>query len=110
LRMLLSVDMNSLYFFNIITEFVFGTIPFILLVFLYKKIRLSYLIFIFFALLAPTLTGTFSSMPRYSLVLFPIIPHFVSSLSKINLRLLFTVFILLQIIYLSLFVRGYWVA
>lgn len=39
---------------------------------LIKKLRLSYLIFIIPALLLPTLTGTFASMPRYGLAAFPL--------------------------------------
>ncbi len=109
-KMLFSVDLKSLHFFNILSEFIFGTIPFVLIFLLYKNIRLSYLVFIFIALLVPTLTGTFSSMPRYSLVLFPIFPLIVSSLSKTQLKLLSIVCVILQFIYLSLFIRGYWIA
>ncbi|MDP3998627.1 MAG: hypothetical protein Q8P89_03360, partial [bacterium] len=52
--------------------FVFSVVVLTLIWFWKKEARRSYLIFSFLALIGPTLTGTFSSIPRYAGVLFPI--------------------------------------
>lgn len=70
----------------------------------------SWLIFSFLAVVAPTLTGTFSSMPRYVLVAFPI--FIVPSLWKESRAkiLLLTIYFLLYTILVILFTRGRFVA
>lgn len=76
----------------------------------FKKIRPSYLIFTLFSVLTPTLTGTFSSMPRYVLLAFPIfivLGMLKSRLVKITL-LLFMALILA--ILTVLFTNGHWVS
>jgi len=42
-----------------------------LIIYSFFRLRLSYFIFSFLVFIAPTLTGTFSSMPRYVLAIFP---------------------------------------
>ncbi len=93
------------------TEFVATILSIILLVTSYlKKIRLSYLIFSLLTILVPTLTGTFSSMPRYILVAFPL--FIVLGLIKnkwVKIALLI-IFIVLLSFYTVLFTRGHWVS
>ena len=75
-----------------------------------KRVRLGYLIFAWPAVIIPTLTGTFSSMPRYVLLAFPM--FIVMGLTKnrfIKYALLF-VSIGLLIIFTTLFTRGHWVS
>lgn len=77
-----------------------------------KKIRLSYLLFAALAFILPTTTGTFSSMPRYILVCFPLFMLLALFLSK--RRYLMIGYLLassvLLIVNLILFIQGYWVA
>ncbi len=108
-KIFLTVPFNTLPFLNAFLEFIFTLIPLTLLILLFKKIRLSYFIFILGSLILPTLTGTLSSMPRYALVLFLIMPLLVK-FSGQYFKLVAVSFIILQIILVSLFVRGYWVA
>lgn len=79
----------------------------------YKKVRLSYLIFAFLGCILTTIQGSFSSLPRYVLILFPsflilalLIKHLPNYL-KITLAVLS---FCLLIIETTLFLRGYWVA
>lgn len=76
------------------------------------KIRISWLVFSFGAYFLPTLTGTFSSMPRYVLVIFPLFLVLSQILQK-NKYLLFLYSIIslsLLCINTILFIQGYWVA
>lgn len=78
----------------------------------FQKMRLSYLVFAFLSYLTPTFTGTFSSMPRYALILFPafILGAVLAEKSK-WLRILYPLFaIILLVICVILFTRGYFVA
>lgn len=74
-----------------------------------KKVRSSYLIFSWLAVIIPTLTGTLSSMPRYVLVIFPI--YIVLALRKNTLGKMgiIGIFCLLLFILTVLFTRGHWV-
>ncbi len=101
-----TVSINSQLFFNAVLEFIFTIIPLIFLIFIFKKMRLSYFIFTLGCLILPTLTGTLSSMPRYALMSFAILPFITEKYQKAVV----IIFIILQIILLSLFIRGYWVA
>ncbi len=100
----------SLQFFNSFLEFVFalGSITLVVVLFL-KKIRFSYFVFVFLSLITPTLTGFFSSMPRYCLVLFPLLPALVEKMG-IYIKPVFILSAILGALLLSLFIRGYWVA
>ncbi|OGF99943.1 hypothetical protein A2Y99_03955 [Candidatus Gottesmanbacteria bacterium RBG_13_37_7] len=75
-----------------------------------KKVRLSYLIFSWLTVIVPTLTGTFSSMPRYIILAFPI--YIVLGLldNKIVRYLLLITCYLLLIALTILFTRGHWVS
>src|SRR4030042_4228783 len=108
LKIFASLPVFSIEFFNASIEFLFALIPLALLVIFWKKMRLSYWIFSLGTLLIPTLTGTFSSMPRYSLMGFLLLPLLVQR-TKLLVPLVF-VFILLGVILIGLFTRGYWVA
>lgn len=75
-----------------------------------KKVRLSYLIFALICFLIPASTGTFSGLPRYVLILFPIFIALAlvkSKLVKISYAVI--CFILLFILFM-LFSKGYYIA
>lgn len=113
IKILATADFSPL-FTTIILEFAVGIIFFTLpIIGYFKKIRLSYLIFAFFGFLLPTIQGSFSSLPRYVLVLFP--SFIVLSLMIKNLPFLIKIFLgvlslFLLIFETALFLRGYWVA
>lgn len=112
LKMLMTVDLISLLYFRVFQE-VFWSLVFLVLGFLsFKKIRLSYAVFAGFSFLAPTLTGTFSSMPRYVLVMFPVFMMVGSWLSKHRRArwVWYGISGVLLAVNLSLFLTGRWVA
>lgn len=75
-----------------------------------KKIRTSYLIYSIFALLIPASSGTFTGMPRYVLVIFPIF-MVLSLLKNKYLKIIYSVVsIILLITLLILFSRGYYIS
>lgn len=97
-------------FFTVWLELL-SAIAFLILIFIAAKrgVRYSYLIFAVLSFLIPTLTGTFSSMPRYVLVLFPC--FIALSLIK-NLRvkyLCLSISIALLAISTIFFTRGYFI-
>lgn len=96
--------------FNIAFLELFLTVLFLFFLVLFiKKMRFSYWIFSFLVLIIPTLTGTLTSMPRYTLtafLIFPFLVRYYPRLVKISLLFLFVV----QFVLLSFFIRGYWVA
>lgn len=114
IKMLITTNMQNPIFQTILLEFVVGLTFFILPVYGYfKKVRLSYLVFAFLGFLIPTIQGSFSSTPRYVIILFPSFlaaALWISSLPIIVRVLLlflsFTVFVMET----ALFLRGYWIA
>lgn len=82
----------------------------VILMFTANKMRKSYLVFSFLALLGPTLSGTLSSIPRYVLVVFPFF-IMLGTIRNTSLKILLVFsFCLLFIILTMLFVKGYFVA
>lgn len=77
------------------------------------RMRLSYGVYLIIGYLIPTLSGSFSSMPRYVLVLFPGFILMTVYLIKVHnfVKLVIYVLLLVLLIYATmLFVRGYWIA
>jgi len=69
-RMVASSQFNLLYL-NVFAELAVAILFLALSVWSFFRLRLSYSVFMVLAFFTPTLTGTFSSLPRYVLVLFP---------------------------------------
>lgn len=116
------------YFFKILPNLTFSYLPVVFSTFLelttailftflsvsaFFKIRLSYAIYLSLGFLIPTLSGSFSSLPRYVVVLFPgfllMATYFLKLKRAMKLILLTILFILLGAA-TALFVRGYWIA
>lgn len=75
-----------------------------------KKIKIEWLVFSLIAILIPTLTGTFVSMPRYILIAFPMY-IVLAQLKNLKIKLLIlTVSTILLFVATTLFTQGYWVA
>jgi Gpi18-like mannosyltransferase len=92
----------------IITIFFLG-----LVVHSFKKTRLSYAVFAALSFLTPTLTGTFSSMPRYVLTIFPafiVLAIFFNNWSKKTKKLYVLISVILSITSVVLYTRGYFIA
>ena len=104
------VTTNGLPFFNAASE-LFSTIFALLMLLVgYKKVKASWLVFSFLAIIIPTLTGTLASMPRYILIAFPIYISLALVLSQ-PLKIIFVaVSTILLVITTMLFAQGYWVA
>lgn len=108
-KMFLTIPVGSLQYLTLVNEFLMTLVPLTLLIIFIKKIRLSYWFFMLICLVVPTLTGTFSSMPRYALMSFLLFPLIVEKTGK-YFKLLVFLFFILGVILVSLFTRGYWVA
>ncbi len=75
-----------------------------------KKVRASYLIFSWLGVITPTLTGTFSSMPRYILIAFPIY-IILGMIRNDNIKSFILILnFILMVIFTVLFTSGHWVA
>ncbi|MGB9637283.1 MAG: hypothetical protein ACPLY7_00585, partial [Microgenomates group bacterium] len=110
LKMILTTKSDVLYFV-VWLEFLMAIFFLFLIVFSYiKKIRLSYLVFSIMPFLAASLSGTFSSLPRYLLVLFPIFICLGEIKNPLLKKIIYVIFLFLEIMCISLFLRGYWVA
>lgn len=110
-KMFVSVDISSLLYYTITQEFVISIVFAGLLVLAwFKGVRKSYLLFAAPAYLLPTLTGTFSSMPRYVLVLFPAFMVLAKIIPNRWFNLVLAIFALFLGINTLLFTRGYWIA
>ena len=107
-KMLTTVSLNSPQFFNALIEVVFALFVIYILIATYKKARKSYWLFALLACVAPTLTGTFSSMPRYALIVILLFPYLRDKI--LTSRLYLAISSVLLIIFTMLFLRGYWIA
>lgn len=114
IKMLATTGVQNPIFQTIVLEFFVGVVFFLLPIFGYlKKIRLSYLVYAMLSFLIPAAQGSFSSAPRYVLVIFPsflALAIYWSSLSKLPKIILLSLFVTALAVETTLFVRGYWVA
>lgn len=111
-RMLITVNHTDPLFFTVLLEFLSGVLFSLLTIVLFIKSRLSYAVYTALSFLLPTLTGTFSSMPRYVLVLFPgfiLMSIWYTKQSKLIRSICCVVSCLLAIVSVSLFTRGYFI-
>jgi Gpi18-like mannosyltransferase len=109
-------NINYSYFagtFTTVMEFIVGLLFLFMSVYSFFKLRLSYALFLSLGYLIPTFSGSFSSLPRYVLILFPvyiILAIWLQTKPIVAKSLVFTVLLLLLIISLSMFFRGYWLS
>jgi hypothetical protein len=102
----------DLKYLSFVQEFLVGIVGLLMIIWSWFRVRKSYVVFSFLAFLLPTLTGTFSSLPRYSIISFSIIILLAQLISKKKVvgYFLIPVFTLLLIFNTILFIQGYWVA
>ena len=110
--MLFTVNRSDPLYLTIFLEFVTGVVFLVTTIYSFIKHRLSYAVFNFLAYLTPTLTGSFTSLPRYVLLCFPsfLLVGEVLARSSLARKIILGTFVLAFIIFLGLFARGYWVA
>lgn len=113
-KMLFTVDRSSPIYLTLSFEFFSAIFAGVIIGWgFFKKVRLSYLIFAALAYILPSLTGSFSSLPRYIVTIFPIFILLGMFFAKRRLTICiiyFLVSLLLLGMELALFTRGYWVA
>lgn len=109
-------SLNYSYFPLVFTTYLelFSSIIFLTLsIFSFWKLRGGYAIYLLLGYLIPTLSGSFSSLPRYVLVLFPgfiLMAIYLSKLSKFWKIVVFSVLFIGLGLATTLFLRGYWVS
>ena len=114
IKILLTINGFEPIYQTVILEFLVGIVFFLLPLYgYYKKVRVSYILYALTGFLLPTIQGSFSSLPRYVLILFPTFLILALGINQINkflkLVLLF-IFTSLLILESALFFRVYWVA
>lgn len=96
---------------QILVEFATALIFLLILIFSSVYIRISYLIYSFFYLIATFASGSLLSQPRLVLVVFPaFITLALWSRNKIFDFFLTMAFLLFLSLFLSLFINGFWIA
>lgn len=111
IKILLTARPFDLKYFTYVLEFIAGTIGLLAILFSIKKFKISHLIFSLGAFFIPTLTGTFSSMPRYILVCFPLFFFIGMNLKNKQSKIIYlAISSILLLINTILFIQGYWVA
>ncbi|KKT42779.1 MAG: hypothetical protein UW64_C0003G0025 [Microgenomates group bacterium GW2011_GWC1_44_37] len=112
LKMLMFTDWDPLYF-TVVLEILSAVLIVSVLIFFFKKIRFSYWLFVLLSFLLPTFSGTFMSMPRFTLVLFPVFMVLAYWLEKQHPFIKYTFYavcVLTSILSVIFFTRGYFVA
>ncbi len=108
-------NLHTSYFpilFSTFLEFLVAIVFLVFSVISFFKLRLSYSVYLVLGYLIPTFSGSFSSLPRYVLVLFPIyilLAQYLTKRKYFVFAFSFISFILL-VVSLALFVRGYWIS
>lgn len=94
-------------------ELFFGLVPLCCIAYYWFKSRLrtSWALFSVLTLLLPTVTGTFSSMPRYALAAFPLFLIMAFWFENKVIRVVvIAISAILLLFNLLLFIQGYWIA
>lgn len=115
-KILFHSDFNIPYLISLI-ELLMFTLVFFVLLYEFKKqlskpksLRFNLAIFSLINLLLPTLTGSFSAIPRYSLLCISQFFVYAEIKNKILKYGVFGIFLILHLILFSLFSRGYFVS
>ena len=111
LRIFLTVSFSNYDFWIAFLELSTFVLTLMVLILLLKKnIPKSFLLFSFLCILFPTLSGTLSSVPRYSLVAFPIFMYFATVKNSFVRYTILSIGFLFEAILAALFLRGYFVS
>lgn len=94
-------------------EFILGLLFSLLAIYSLIKLRLSYAVFLIAGLLLSTFSGSFSSLPRYVLVLFPgfiLLGILIDRLPKLMQAISFILLFSLLFFSFEMFSRGFWIS
>jgi hypothetical protein len=99
-------------YYSYVLEALAGFGGFVSLILAFKYVRLSYVVFSLGIFIIPTLTGTFSSLPRYLLPAFAIYltTAKILEIHPASKYLVYGISTILLIINTMLFIQGYWVS
>lgn len=113
LKMIFTVNRADPIYLAVLLEFGSALVfSFAAVVSLFRQ-RLSYAIYSLICIFLPPLTGNFISMSRFALVAFPLfilLGQTIAKSSWIAKLFALVVLVFLSVVYISLFVRGIWVA
>jgi hypothetical protein len=113
-KMVATVDKTSPTYLTIWLELLSAIWCMVLVAYGYfKKVRLSYLVFTVSSFILPTLTGNFTSLPRYVLVIFPLFIIFglwFSEQRKIAQTAVIVISCMILAVQTMMFITGHWVA
>lgn len=111
IKILLSIPVFQFEWWVSLLELISFFIVAILLYVAWKKgIRISYIIFALLCFLVPTLSGTFTSLPRYTITLFPIFIALALIKNKYVKYVYAFLASFLLFLLLAFFARGYFIA
>lgn len=122
IKILFSLDITNPIFQTIFLELFIGVLFLILPIYgFFKKMSIGLVFFAFVGFILTTVQGSFSSLPRYILVLFPsfisltiFLNNYSVDTNKISIKTIYIVTIFLLFIYqileLTIFMKGYWVS
>lgn len=112
IKILLTARPFDWKYFSYVQDLIAGTVGLAIIVYSATKTKISYVVFALLAFFLPTLTGTFSAMPRFILVAFPIyiVLGIWAEKSKIFRYTWFTLSGILLVLNIVLFIQGYWIA
>ena len=112
LKIFFVVSPKLLVYWVAVLEFSIFALCLVMAIYVTRKIRISYGVFIFSLLLISSLSGSFIGIPRYTLYMFPIFIGMAAFLSKhrITKAIVITIFVVLEFLLTSLFTRGYFIA
>ncbi len=110
--MLLMVEWHSVAYYAVVLEAGTALLFLLLILLTAVKQRWSYSVFVVLAYIAPTLTGTFSSMPRYVLMMFPAFIFLGAGLARLGTlrKIYFLISGGLLGVTCALFTRGFFVS
>ncbi|HBC72857.1 MAG: hypothetical protein UX91_C0002G0015 [Candidatus Amesbacteria bacterium GW2011_GWB1_47_19] len=113
LKMIFTVNRADPLYLTIWLELITGILGTVSSVILFFRSRPSYAFFNLASFLTPTLSGTFTSVPRYLLLCFPsfiLLGEWLGKTDTVWRRSYLFFSLILLVLFTSLFVRGYWVS
>lgn len=112
-KMVIFTDHMDPLFFTVMLELLTATGVLLILIFAFKSMRRSYWLFSLLSFLLPTLTGTFTGIPRYTLALFPVFIWLSLWMDRQHpyIKIFYcTVTVAMSILAIIFFTRGYFIA
>lgn len=113
LKIILIYPTFKLNYYVAVLELCYVLFLIFIMIYSYRRIRLSYWLFMVSSLLIPSLTGSFQGMPRYGLHLYPLfltLAIMLEKKSKFVKLVICLLSVFLGFIVLSMYSRGYFVA